>query len=227
MAKLYSKRYRIISKLIDKNQRYSISEAIDLVKKTSNTKFDSTIEMVMRLNVNPKYSDQQIRGSLILPFGTGKSQKVLVLTTTKENEAIEANADYVGGQNYIDKIKNENWFDFDIIVATPEMMVPLGKIGRILGPKGLMPNPKIGTVTSDIKKAINDIKKGKLIYRVDKTGNLHFLIGKASFEAIELEKNFKAVFEQIKKIKPNSVKGEYIKNVVVSSSMGPGIKINY
>lgn len=227
MSKKQSKRLKLISRIVDKNKEYNINDAIDLAKKTSNIKFDASIELVMRLNVNPKHSDQQIRGSLVLPCGTGKKQKVLVLTTTHEKEALEAEADYVGGENLIEKIAKHNWFDFDIIVATPDIMPKLAKIGKILGPKGLMPNPKTGTVTTDVKKAVEDVKRGKLIYRVDKDGNLHFVIGKVSFTSEDLEKNYKTIFSQVQKVKPKTVKGEYIRNIILSTSMGPSIKVTY
>ncbi len=227
MAKNYSKRYKLANRQVDKNKTYNLTEAIELAKKISKVKFNETVEIAMRLNVDPKHADQQIRGSLVLPSGTGKNKKILVLTSTKENDALKANADHVGNQDLITKIEKENWFDFDIIVATPEIMPKLGKLGKLLGPKGLMPNPKLGTVTTDVIKAIEDIKKGKLIYRVDKNGNMHLPIGKTSFTNEQLENNYKAISAVIKKSRPTSVKGDFIKNITLSTTMGPGIKISF
>lgn len=221
----YSKNYQKVSQLFDKNQIYGIQDAIALIKKTSVTKFDATVELVFRLNVDPRHADQQIRGALVLPEGTGKKQKVLVLTNTMHQVAVENQADFVGGKDLIDKIQKENWFDFDIIVATPDIMPELGKIGKILGPKGLMPNPKVGTVTTDLKKALDDIKKGKVEYRVDKQGNLHLIFGKTSFTEDQLSKNYAAIYDVVKKARPVAVKGAYIKNITISTTMGPGIKV--
>lgn len=226
MIKKYSKRYSALLKLVDKKKSYSINEGIILAKQTSTVKFDSTIELAFKLNIDPRHADQQIRGALVLPCGTGKTQTVLVLTEKYTQDAIAANADFVGNQELMDKISKENWFDFDVIIASLEVMPKLAKLGRILGPKGLMPNPKVGTVTSNIKKAVSDIKNGKLIYRVDKQGNLHFILGKVSFPIENLEKNFKAIMGQVAKVRPQSLKGEYINNISISTSMGPGIKIN-
>ncbi|UKS54432.1 50S ribosomal protein L1 [Mycoplasma feriruminatoris] len=226
MAKI-SKRFKEALSKVEKNKVYPLTEALDLAKQTATTKFDSTVEVAFNLNIDPRKADQQIRGAVVLPAGTGKTQRVLVLTNTKTKEAEQAKADIVGGEELINRIKNENWFDFDIIVATPEMMAKLGAIGKILGPKGLMPNPKTGTVTMDVAKAIDDIKKGKVEYRADKEGNVHLIIGKVSFEAERLEENFKAVIDEIRRVKPQTVKGDYIKNVTLSTTMGPGIKVEF
>ena len=225
MAK-YGKKYLEAAKLIDSSKSYSVNEAIELAQKTNYTKFDASIDVSYNLNVDPRYADQQIRGAIVLPNGTGKSKKVLAITD-KVKDATEAGADFVGGKEMLDKIKNENWFEFDAIVATPNMMGELGKLGRILGPKGLMPNPKTGTVNPDIAKAVKEIKAGKVEYRVDKQGNINVSIGRVSFSTEKLAENFKALKDAIMKAKPSTVKGAYIKNVVVSSSMGPGVKVDY
>ena len=225
MAK-YGKKYLEAAKLIDSSKSYSVNEAIELAQKTNYTKFDASIDVSYNLNVDPRYADQQIRGAIVLPNGTGKSKKVLAITD-KVKDATEAGADFVGGKEMLDKIKNENWFEFDAIVATPNMMGELGKLGRILGPKGLMPNPKTGTVNPDIAKAVKEIKAGKVEYRVDKQGNINVSIGRVSFSTEKLAENFKALKDTIMKAKPATVKGAYIKNVVVSSSMGPGVKVDY
>lgn len=210
---------------VDRTKKYPISEAVALAKELDYAKFDGSVELSFRLNVNPRHADQQIRGAMVLPNGTGKSQKVLVITQgPKEQEAKDANADFVGGVDMIEKIKG-GWFDFDIIVATPDMMAELGKIGKILGPKGLMPNPKTGTVTMDIAKAVEEIKKGKIQYRVDKEGNIHVIIGKVSFSDDHLVENFQAIYDVIVKARPAVVKGTYIKNLVLSTTMGPGIPV--
>lgn len=223
MAK-YGKKYSDAAKQVEA-RAYSVEEAISLAKKICFTKFDSSVELSFRLGVDPRHADQQIRGAMVLPNGTGKTQRVLVVTQgAKETEAKEAGADFVGGKEILEEIK-KGWFDFDIIVATPDMMGELGKLGKILGPKGLMPNPKTGTVTMDVTKAVNDIKKGKVEYRVDKEGNINLLIGKVSFEDEKLVENFKAIYEVIKKAKPAAAKGIYMKNVVISTTMGPGIQI--
>lgn len=225
MAK-FGKKYLEASKLIDKNATYSIEEAVALAKKASFTKFDSSVELSFRLNVDPRHADQQIRGALVLPHGTGRTQKVAVIAQgDKEKEALEAGADYAGGKELLDRIA-KGFFDFDVIVATPNMMGELGKLGRVLGPKGLMPNPKTGTVTMDVAKAVEDIKKGKVEYRVDKEGNINMLIGKTSFEDAQLVENFRAIYDVIAKARPAAVKGTYIKNLTLSTTMGPGIKIN-
>ena len=225
MAK-YGKKYLEAAKLIDSSKSYAVSEALELAQKTNYTKFDASIDVSYNLNVDPRHADQQIRGAIVLPNGTGKSKKVLAITD-KVQAATEAGADFVGGKEMLDKIKNENWFEFDAIVATPNMMGELGKLGRILGPKGLMPNPKTGTVNPDIAKAVKEIKAGKVEYRVDKQGNINVSIGRASFSTEKLTENFKALKDAIMKAKPATVKGAYIKNVVVSSSMGPAVKVDY
>lgn len=220
-----SKKYLQSQALIEKGKEYSVSEAISLVKKTATTKFDSTIRVSFKLNVDPRHADQQIRGAMVLPSGTGKTQKVLVVTQgAKAEEAKKAGADHVGGKEILEEIK-KGWFDFDVIVATPDMMAELGKLGKVLGPKGLMPNPKTGTVTVNVAQAIEEIKKGKVEYRVDKEGNINLLIGKASFEDSALNNNFEALYNAILKARPAAVKGHYIKSVTLSSTMGPGIKV--
>ena len=221
------KKYVEASKLVDSSKLYSKEEAIKLVKETAITKFDSTVEVAIKLNLDTKKADQQLRGSLVLPNGTGKTKKVLVIAKGEAaNLAREAGADYVGDNDMIDKIQKENWFDFDVIVATPDMMASLGKIGRVLGPKGLMPNPKTGTVTATPDKAVSDIKKGMVTYKTDSYGNVHTVIGKASFSDDKLLENLVYVFNTIVKVKPTSVKGNYIENISVSSTMGPGIKVD-
>ena len=221
------KKYIESAKLIDKGTLYEPSEAIELVLKTSKAKFDETIELALKLGVDPRHADQQVRGAVVLPHGTGKKVKVLVFAKgDKVKEAQEAGADYVGAQEYVDKIQKENWFDFDVVVATPDMMGVVGRLGRVLGPKGLMPNPKSGTVTFDVAKAIEEIKAGKVEYRVDKTSIIHVPIGKRSFESQKLLDNFHTLMEAIVKAKPSASKGQYLKSVVISSTMGPGIKIN-
>lgn len=219
-----SKRYQELAKLVDKTTVYSLEQAIPLAKKTSTLKFDATVEAVFRLNIDPKKADQMLRGSIVLPEGTGKTQKILVITTTKEKEAIAAGADIVGDKEMITKIQS-GFLDFDVIIATPEVMSDLGKIGKILGPKGLMPTAKLGTVTVDVAKAINDIRKGKIEYRVDKNGNVHVILGKVSFSEDRLKANYQTILNTLKKIKPATVKGAYIKNISISTSMGPGIKV--
>ncbi|WP_423363222.1 50S ribosomal protein L1 [Mycoplasma sp. P36-A1] len=222
-----SKRYNEAAALVEKGRHYDIQEAVELLKKATTTKFDETVEVAFRLGVDPRHADQQIRAAMVLPHGTGKTQKVLVVTQgEKIKEAEEAGADFVGGKELLEKIKDENWFEFDVIVATPDMMAELGKLGRVLGPKGLMPNPKTGTVTMDLKKAVGEIKAGKVEYRVDKEGNVHVGIAKISFEASQIVDNFTAIFEAILKAKPSSSKGTYMKNVVITTTMGPGVKIN-
>lgn len=214
-------------KLIDKNALYTPGEAMELVEKTSKAKFDETIELAIRLGVDPRHADQQVRGAVVLPHGTGKTVRVLVFAKgDKVKEAEAAGADYVGAEEYVEKIQKENWFDFDVVVATPDMMGVVGRLGRVLGPKGLMPNPKSGTVTFDVAKALNDIKAGKVEYRVDKTSIVHVPIGKKNFGTEKLTENFHALMEAVVKAKPAAAKGQYIKSVVVSSTMGPGIRIN-
>lgn len=218
------KKYLEALKLIDKEKLYDVDEALSLVLKTASAKFDETVELAMRLGVDPRHADQQVRGTVVLPNGTGKSVKVLVLAKgDKVKEALEAGADYAGGDEYVEKIKNENWFDFDVVIATPDMMGVVGKIGRILGPKGLMPNPKSGTVTFELANAIKDTKAGKVEYRVDKAAIINVPIGKVSFGQEKLAENFKTISEAVIKAKPASAKGKYLKSVTVSTTMGPGI----
>lgn len=222
-----SKRYVSNLEKLEKNKAYTVEEAVKLVKETANAKFDSTIEIAMNLNLDTKKNDQQLRGAVVLPHGTGKSKKILVLAKGDAAKAAkEAGADYVGDMDMIQKIEQENWFDYDVIIATPEMMPSLGKIGKLLGPKGLMPNPKTGTVTTDTAKAITETKKGKVNYRTDSFGNVHGIIGKASFDENKLVENLNAFVEVIMKVKPSTVKGAYVKNVSISSTMGPGVKID-
>lgn len=221
------KNYVESAKLIDKNTLYTPGEAMDLAVKTSKAKFDETIEVAVRLGVDPRHADQQVRGAVVLPHGTGKKVRILVIAKgDKAKDAEAAGADYVGAEEYIDKIQKENWFEFDIVVATPDMMGLVGRLGRVLGPKGLMPNPKSGTVTFDVARAIAEIKAGKVEYRVDKTAIVHVPIGKRSFGAEKLMDNFQVLMEAVVKAKPAAAKGQYIKSVAVSSTMGPGVKIN-
>ena len=222
-----SKRHVANIALVEKNKLYSIEEAVKLVKKTSNSKFDGTLEVAMNLNLDVKKADQQLRGAVVLPNGTGKSKTILVLAKGDQAKAAkEAGADYVGDVDMITKIEKEAWFDYDVIIATPEMMPLLGKIGKLLGPKGLMPNPKTGTVTMDVAKAVEETKKGKVNYRTDSFGNVHGVFGKASFDNDKLVENLKAFVNVILKAKPNTVKGSYVKNISISSTMGPGIKLD-
>lgn len=219
------KKYRAALEQVDSAKVYGYKEAIALAKKISTTKFDSSLEASFVLNVDPRQAEQNIRGAMVLPHGTGKTQRVLVITQgAKEEEAKAAGADFVGGVDMIQQIQG-GWFDFDIIVATPDMMGQLGKLGKLLGPKGLMPNPKTGTVTMDVAKAIDEIKKGKVEYRVDKDGNINVLFGKVSFTEEALVENFKALYDRILKARPVTVKGAYLKGVTVSTTMGPGIKV--
>ena len=221
------KKYVEALKSIEKSKLYTKEEAIKLVKETSYTKFDGSIEVAMRLNLDTKKADQQLRGALVLPNGTGKSSKVLVIAKGENaNKAKEAGADYVGDVDMLEKIEKENWFDFDTIIATPDMMPALGKLGKVLGPKGLMPNPKTGTVTMDTASAVNDVKKGRVEYRTDTYGNVHVIIGKVSFTDEQLLENLKAFVSLIVKSKPSVVKGTYVKNISVAATMGPGIKID-
>lgn len=225
MAK-QGKKYVAAAAQVDRAKLYNLDEAIALAKKINATKFDASVEMSFRLNVDPRHADQQIRGAVVLPHGTGRTQKVLVVTQgPKEKEATEAGADFVGGKEILEKIKG-GWFEFDVIVATPDMMGELGKLGKILGPKGLMPNPKTGTVTMDVAKAIVDIKKGKVEYRVDKEGNIGVLVGKVSFSDEQLHENIKTLFDLINRARPAAVKGIYMKNVVLTTTMGPGIRLD-
>ncbi len=221
------KKYQDGVKLIEKGKLYDPSEALDLVCKTAKAKFDETVELHVRLGVDSRHADQQVRGAVVLPNGTGKTVRVLVFAREgKADEAKAAGADYVGAEELAQKIQTENWFDFDVVVATPDMMGVVGRIGRVLGPKGLMPNPKAGTVTPDIAKAIEEIKSGKIEYRLDKTNIIHCPIGKASFGAEKLSANFNALMGAIIKAKPAAAKGQYLKSVAIASTMGPGIKIN-
>ncbi len=223
----HGKKYVEASKKIDRNKTYSLEEAIKLVKETSITKFDSTVEVAIKLNVDAKKSDQNLRGSFVLPNGTGKTKRVLVIAKGDAAEkAKAAGATYVGDKDMIDKIANENWFQFDVIVSTPDMMPELGKIGKILGPKGLMPNPKTGTVTTDVEKAVNDINKGMIAYKTDSFGNIHTIIGKASFDENKLSENLNYVITTVAKSKPASVKGVFINSIAISTTMGPSIRID-
>lgn len=221
------KKYITAKKLVDENKEYTLEEAAALLKKTSITKFDSTVDISFALNVNPTLADQLIRGTLVLPHGNGKTKKILAVTNVKQEEAKAAGADFVGGKEMLEKIQSENWFGFDIIVATPDMMGELGKMGRLLGPKGLMPNPKTGTVSMEIGKAITEIKKGKISYRVDKDGNLNVSIARVSFSEADIVDNLQAMIDAIVKSRPASVKGVYIKTAVVHTTMGPGMKITF
>lgn len=224
MAKV-SKRYKEAKEKVDRSKIYTVEEAVALAKEASSAKFDETVEVSFNLNVDPRHADQQIRGAMVLPNGTGKSQKVAVVAEgDKAKEAEEAGADYVGSDELIAQIQG-GWFDFDVLIATPNMMGKLGRLGRILGPKGLMPNPKTGTVTMDLANAVNEVKKGKITYRVDKEGNINVLIGKVSFDDDKLVENFNAIYEVIKKARPSKVKGTYMKNLVLSTTMGPGIHV--
>ena len=222
-----SKRYATVSEKFDKKKAYTAEEAVKLVKEASSAKFDETVEVAMNMNLDTRKADQQLRGAVVLPNGTGKSQTVLVLAKGDQAKAAkDAGADFVGDADMIEKIEKENWFEYDVIIATPEMMPMLGKIGKILGPKGLMPNPKTGTVTMDVKKAVEDTKKGKVEYRTDSFGNIHGIIGKASFDEAKLVENLNAFVSTILKLKPASVKGNYVKNISISSTMGPGVKLD-
>ncbi len=225
MAK-QGKKYVAAAQLVDRNIMYTVDDAIALARKADFTKFNASVELSFRLNVDPRHADQQIRGAVVLPHGTGRTQRVLVITQgPKEKEALDAGADFVGNKEILEKVKG-GWFDFDVIVATPDMMAELGKLGKILGPKGLMPNPKTGTVTMDVTKAVNDIKKGKVEYRVDKEGNIGVLVGKLSFTDVQLHENMKTLYDLILRARPAAVKGIYMKNVVLSTTMGPGIKLD-
>ena len=221
------KRYQDCEKLIDRSKNYTVKEALELFEKMPKSKFDETLELHVKLGVDSKQADQQVRGTVVLPNGTGKTKRVLVFAKgDKAKEAQEAGADFVGAEELVQKIQGENWFDYDVVVATPDMMGVVGRLGRVLGPKGLMPNPKSGTVTFDVAKAIADIKAGKVEYRVDKTAIVHCPIGKKSFGVEKLQDNFKTLMDALVKAKPAAAKGQYIKSVSVSSTMGPGAKIN-
>ncbi|MFC5629941.1 50S ribosomal protein L1 [Aliibacillus thermotolerans] len=220
------KKYEDTIKLVDRKQQYSAEEALELVKKTSTASFDETVEIALRLGVDPRKNDQQIRGAVVLPHGTGKTKRVLVFAKgEKAQEAEAAGADFVGEEDLVAKVQ-EGWLDFDVVVATPDMMAQVGRLGKILGPKGMMPNPKTGTVTMDIKKAVEEIKAGKVEYRLDKAGNIHAPLGKVSFETSQLVENFNTIVDAVLKAKPAAAKGKFMKNVTVSSTMGPGIKVD-
>ena len=220
-----SKKYLDALKLVDRSKRYTLTEAVELAKKTSFVKFDATVEIAFRLNIDPRKAEQNLRGTVSLPHGTGKEVRVLVITKgEKVKQALDAGADYAGDTEYLDKIKG-GWFEFDVVIATPDMMGELGKLGRILGPKGLMPNPKTGTVTMDVERVVKEFKAGKVEYRTDKVGNIQVPVGKVSFDTVNLEENIKAVYRQLMRVKPATVKGVYMRNVTISASMGPGIKI--
>jgi len=221
------KKYQESAKQIDKAALYEVAEAMDLVVKTAPAKFDETVELHVKLGVDSRHADQQVRGAIVLPHGTGKTQRVLVFAKgAKADEAKAAGADYVGELDLVDKIQKENWFEFDVVVATPDMMGVVGRLGKVLGPKGLMPSPKAGTVTMDVTKAVNEIKAGKVEYRLDKTNIIHCPIGKVSFGAEKLTENFNALMGAIVKAKPAAAKGQYVKSCTVVSTMGPGIKLN-
>ncbi|MCQ2795536.1 MAG: 50S ribosomal protein L1 [Bacilli bacterium] len=221
------KKYNNVAKLVDEKKQYSIAEASALVKKTSTVKFDATVDLSIKLNVDTKLADQMIRGTIVLPYGNGKSKKVLALTNAKQEDAKSAGADFVGAKEMIEKISKENWFDYDVIVATPDMMPEIGKIGRLLGPKGLMPNPKSGTVSMDIKKAIKEIKAGKVEYRVDKDGNINLSVARVSFDEKKISENLQALCDAIVRSRPTSVKGKYITNAAIHTTMGPSIHITF
>jgi len=221
------KKYNESLELIDRHKEYGVNEAIDLVLKTAKAKFDETVDLSVRLGVDPRHADQQVRGAVVLPHGTGRTRRVLVFARgEKVSEAEAAGADFVGGEELVEKIQNEGWLDFDVVVATPDMMGVVGRIGRILGPKGLMPNPKSGTVTFEVKKAVEEIKAGKVEYRVDKSSIVHVPIGKVSFGAEKLKENFLVMMDTLIKAKPVAAKGKYLRTVAISSTMGPGIKVN-
>lgn len=223
----HGKKYQDSVKLIDKLNQYDVHEGLELVLQTAKAKFDETVEVHVRLGVDSRHADQQVRGAVVLPHGTGKKVRVLVFAKAdKAREAQEAGADFVGDEDLVKKIQTENWFDFDVCVATPDMMGLVGRIGRMLGPKGLMPNPKSGTVTMDVAKAVNDIKSGKVEYRLDKTNIVHCPVGKVSFGADKLEENLRTLMEAIIKAKPSAAKGTYLRSVAISTTMGPGVKFN-
>ena len=223
----HGKRYTEAAKLIDRSQYYDVADAVGVIKKTANAKFDETVELHVRTGADGRHADQQIRGAVVLPHGTGKTVRILVFAKgPKEDEAKAAGADFVGGQELIPQIQNEGWLDFDVVVATPDMMGVVGRLGKVLGPKGLMPNPKSGTVTMDLTKAIADIKAGKVEYRLDKTNIIHCPIGKASFTEEQLRENLQALLDALNKAKPSSLKGAYMKSAVLTSTMGPGVKLN-
>ena len=221
------KKYIEAAKLVDRSKQYEVEEAVSLVKKAAPAKFDETVEAHFRLGVDGRHADQQVRGAVVLPHGTGKTVRVLVFATgDKVDEALAAGADFAGGEELIPKIQNDGWFEFDVVVATPDMMGVVGRLGRVLGPKGLMPNPKAGTVTMDVTKAVNDIKAGKIEYRLDKANIIHCPVGKVSFTEEQLKENVEALIAAITKAKPSSAKGQYYRSVTMTSTMGPGVKIN-
>ena len=221
------KKYIEAAKSVDRATLYEVADAVSLVKKTANAKFDETIEAHIRTGCDGRHADQQIRGAVVLPHGTGKEVKVLVFAKgAKADEALAAGAEFVGAEELVPKIQNENWFDFDVVVATPDMMGVVGRLGRVLGPKGLMPNPKAGTVTMDVTKAVQDIKAGKIEYRLDKANIIHVPVGKASFTEEQLADNFQTLIDAINKAKPATLKGQYLKSVTLTSTMGPGVKLN-
>lgn len=220
------KKYLAASALVDRNRVYGLDEAVELLKKTATAKFDETVELSLNLNVDPKYAEQQIRGAMVLPHGTGKTKRVLVFAKgAKLDEAQAAGADFVGGEELVPKIQG-GWMDFDVVVATPDMMAIVGRLGKVLGPKGLMPNPKVGTVTMDVTKAVEEVKAGKVEYRTDKAGNIQLSVGKASFADDQLKENIRAIYDRILKARPSTVKGQYMKTVTLSSTMGPGIRLD-
>jgi large subunit ribosomal protein L1 len=223
----HGKKYAEAAKLVDRATLYDTADAIALVKKTATAKFDETVEVHIRTGCDGRHAEQQIRGAVVLPNGTGKKVKVLVFAKgDKVNEAEAAGADYVGGEELIPKIQNDGWLDFDVVVATPDMMGVVGRLGKVLGPKGLMPNPKAGTVTMDVTKAVNDIKAGKIEYRLDKANIIHVPVGKASFDEAKLQENFDALMEAIVKAKPSALKGQYLRSITLTTTMGPGVKVN-
>lgn len=223
----HGKKYQEAAKLVDRTMQYDSAEAIALVKKTATAKFDETVEVHIRTGCDGRHAEQQIRGAVVLPNGTGRTVRVLVFAKgDKVNEAEAAGADHVGGEELIPKIQNEGWLDFDVVVATPDMMGVVGRLGKVLGPKGLMPNPKAGTVTMDVTKAINDIKAGKIEYRLDKANIIHVPVGKTSFEESKLQENFEALMEAIVKAKPSALKGQYLRSITLATTMGPGVKVN-
>ncbi len=222
----HGKKYTDSAKLFNRQQLYTLPEAVELLQKTAKAKFDETVEISMRLGVDPRYADQQVRGTVILPHGTGRTIRVLVFAKAeKAQEAIDAGADYVGAEELVDKIQKENWFDYDVVIATPDMMRVIGRLGRVLGPKGLMPNPRSGTVTDDIARAITETKAGKVEYRVDKTSIVHVPVGKVSFGSEKLSENLTALIDAVVRAKPAAAKGTYLRSIVVSTTMGPGIRM--
>ena len=221
------KRYLEVKKLVEKNKLYDLEEAVSILKKTANAKFDETIEAHLKLGVDGRHADQQVRGAVVLPHGTGKTVKVLVFAKgDKVDQALAAGADYAGGEELVPKIQNEGWLDFDVVIATPDMMGVVGRLGRVLGPKGLMPNPKAGTVTMDVARAVKEIKAGKIEYRLDKSNIIHCPIGKASFTEEQLSENLKTLLDQLIKVRPAAVKGQYLRSITLASTMGPGVKVN-